>query len=451
MKELNVTDDGHDVLMEREIKLYVESVQYGEVVKVDLRVVEGSDDFLLDLVPRCGEGKSVVGTSLNEKYLEAMELKRKGDYERCYELLEELHLMKHPKGTIEYAILNIFGGYPKKIMKYGFNLLSRCEKYMDGRVFFVLGVCREMGYGTIKNTNESYNYYLKSLLCAYPPAVQKCCRSKEISGTISRETREMYESVSQRGDEEDGLYLGIRGCCLIYGVFGKKDLVEGFNLVKRSSDLGSSFGQNILGDCHYYGLGTEKDLKKAFEMYKVSAEGGDSDGQLNSAMCYLDGKGVEKDEAKAIELLEQSVEQEHPVSQYVFGLCHLSGDGVERDEEEAIEMFKLSAKQGYSSAQEKLELLHDKLESVSQDLTIPAKRFKPSTEQYDPCLQSSSVLPCVSDEGVPQDLMNPAKPSNPSVKQSNDNMWRQFMSSLSSLYRSLNLRRSLMLLWSGFM
>ena len=384
LEELSTITGEHGVLMEPEVSVLVESVESsecGRVVKIDLKFVK-EGDFLTDCIPRVEEG-STIEPSDNESYFMAMDLKRHGDYERSYDILHKLCCKQHFNGKVEFAIMNLFGDHPTKgDQQFGYLLLMSCRNLKNGKVSYELGACYQMGYGVEKDMNESNDYFLKSLLCGYTPATSKC--EELVKHGIDREVieknREMYEYIKKVGGGY-GVHFGIWGYCLIHGIFEDKNVDEGYKLVKRSAERGSSFGQNILGDCYDHGWGVPKDVKKAFECYKLSAEEGDSDGQRKLGLCYQKGTGVDKDFVEAARLFKQSAEQDNPDSQYLLAHCYLNGKGVDKDMTEAVRLFRLSAEQGNEKAHYVLEYLCPESECVSEELARPTKVLKTPEEQ----------------------------------------------------------------------
>ena len=104
--------------------------------------------------------------------------------------------------------------------------MKECEKYEDGRVFYEVGVCYQMGYGSVQNMDESYSYYLKSLLCGYSPACLKCYvfDTVEMNDDVFENNHERFEDVKRRGSKGDGVCLGIYGCCLFHGIFEERKI-----------------------------------------------------------------------------------------------------------------------------------------------------------------------------------------------------------------------------------
>ena len=351
---LGIVDDEHDIIMEASTFVTAECVKTGNVVNINIEPIFSEDTVLEREIPQLSEERMNGMRSENEKnYKKAMWKKNIRDYEECFKILRRLYYEGYREGEIEYAIMNIFGNHSLKNIKLGFHLLNEYEKYEDGRVFYKLGVCYQMGYGSEKDMNKSYNYFIKSLLCGYPPAIHKICYSGEVSGDVCEEDQLRYSDVKKRASEGDGLCLGIYGCCLIHGVFGEKDLEEGFKQAKQSYERGNSFGQNIIGDCYYHGWGVDKNMKKAFECYKLSSEQGDCDADLKLGLYYLNEKGSKKKSYSFAHFLH-SAKQEHPVSQYELGLEYLRKEDPE-SQSEGIFYLKLSAEQGYEKAIRELE------------------------------------------------------------------------------------------------
>ena len=170
-----------------------------------------------------------------------------------------------------------------------------CEKYEDGRAFYELGVCCEMGYGTRKDIDRSTDYYIKSLLCGEPRVDCKRPCLKKAKDTIIEENRSCYDDVKRRSSEGDSLCQAIEGYCFILGVFEKQDYSRAFELFKKSSDGGDCFGQLYLGYCYRYGYGVDKDVSKAARYYEKAAKQGNSDAQFELGWLFCNGEGVPQD------------------------------------------------------------------------------------------------------------------------------------------------------------
>ena len=166
LEEVELARDGNEVLMEPGLKMYIRRIVPSYFEKVFLSTREEREDILLDRVPRHDvDGNVDVGGKEKDDYLRAMELKKNGKYEECFEILTCFRLHDYQE-EIEYAIMFMFGDHSKD-MDVGFDLLSDYERYEDGRVFYGLGVCYQMEYGTDPNlrvSNISSNHYFVDTL-----------------------------------------------------------------------------------------------------------------------------------------------------------------------------------------------------------------------------------------------------------------------------------------------
>ena len=403
--EFGLAGKGNEVLMEPGMVIFVESIFPGSFIIVNAIVFVESENILLHDIPRSGKRDivEVEEEKNDEEYSLAMGLKYVGYHKACLDILNSLSYREYRKGKMEYAVMAIFGDHRGKDRNEGFRLLKICEKYEDGRVFYALGVCHQMGYGTSKDLNVSLDYFIKSLLCGYPPAVHKCHEMKGFKTDAFEKNRKRYESVIERGRKGDGLCLGIHGCCLLHGLFEKQDLATGYELVRLSSEKKNSFGEDCLGDCYYYGWGVPKDLKKAFDCYKLSASRRNSNGQLKLARCYYNGEGTPKDLEKAVDIYKLSTQQDHPVSQYELGCCYVKGDGISQNLSKALQLFELAAEQGNAEAQHTLGVCYLNGDGVAKDLSKAFQLFKSAAEQGVPEAQYSLGYCYQFGKGVRQD------------------------------------------------
>ena len=382
IEEFSTMPREQEVVMEPGIKVLIKSVKGDRLRKIEVEFANDGN-LLLDLIPRLEARRAAIKNEEDRLFSEAMDLKKRGRYEECHDKLQKLLVKGHLKGMIEFAFMNLFGNYPRKEPGFGFTVLEQCEECEDGRVFYGLGVCYQMGYGVKKDLETSNVYFLRSLLCGYPPAVQKCqgLDKNFTKAYMSGVDRTRYECVKSEGSDGDMLCLGIWGFCLLQGFFDVKDESRGIDLLKRSAERGNPFGQNILGNCYFYGWGVTRDVRIAFECYKASAEQGDSDGQHNLGLCYQSGTGVDKDSAEAVRLFKQSAEQGHSESQYLLACCYLVGEGADQDPTEAVRWFRLSAEQGHSDAQSHLGFCYTIGRGVGKNFEKALEWFDRAIEQ----------------------------------------------------------------------
>ncbi len=155
--------------------------------------------------------------------------------------------------------------------------------------------------------------------------------------------------LSAAQNNADG--LARLGWFYLIGKSVDKDYEKALGLIKKSVDMGSSYGENFLGYMYENGEGVKKSIQEAEKWYRQSAEKGNCFGQNNLSRFYHNGIVVSKDYKESVKWLRMAAEQGLDISQYNFGISYLNGAGVEKDEAHAYNWFRKAAEQDFVDAE----------------------------------------------------------------------------------------------------
>jgi len=285
------------------------------------------------------------------RFRTALSLKEVGRYDDYARIVEDLHHKGYPPAQVEFATMLIWGNHTKQNQDLGFWLLKKCESLDDGRVFYELGVCYQMGYGTKKDLDRSYDYYIKSLLAGYPRIGCKVQILQLAREALFEKNRARYERVKSMAREGNPLCLAVQGLCLIHGFFEERNCRAAFDLLSQSAERGDSLGQVLLGTCFEAGFGVEKNPERALELYELSAFQGNPEGQCRLGMCHGGGVGTSQDYVEAVRWYRRSAEQGYSSAYIFLGYRYELAQGVPQSVKEAFNLYMLSAKQGDPAGQ----------------------------------------------------------------------------------------------------
>ena len=179
--------------------------------------------------------------------------------------------------------------------------------------------------------------------------------------------REGIAEDEERGFQlvEEGDRLGCHHCqgvlayCYYGGLGCMKDEVRSLELARKSSDMGSRYGQHTLGIFNRYGgRGVALDNAQAVVFFQLAAAQGLAEAQFSLGHMYcFDENVTKKNYAEALRWFHLSATQGYPIALYFIALCHEYGQGVATDVTEAIRWYIRAQAAGNSSAECQLERL----------------------------------------------------------------------------------------------
>lgn len=157
----------------------------------------------------------------------------------------------------------------------------------------------------------------------------------------------------------------------------EEDERKGFKLVKKASDLGSSWGSELLATAYSIGMGTKKNAPKSFKIRMSLGEEYDAENCAYLAEHFLNGVGVAQDKSRGNKLLKKAMKMGSGFAHYLaakeiywsnnprlakkrfeilraacelddpyvltfndLGTCYFHGDGTKQDFDKAKECFQ---------------------------------------------------------------------------------------------------------------
>jgi hypothetical protein len=163
---------------------------------------------------------------------------------------------------------------------------------------------------------------------------------------------------------EEGARLGCHHCqgvlatCYSWGYGCEKDHAQSLELARKSSGMGSRYGQYVLGRLYRLGeRGFAWDYDQAVAFYRLAAAQGLDGAQISMASMHYDGNGVARDPAEALRWFQLAAAQGHPTALYWVARCHERGLGVAVDVDEAIRWYRRAQAAGNPHATVDLQRL----------------------------------------------------------------------------------------------
>lgn len=260
----------------------------------------------------------------------------------------------------------------------------------------------------------------------------------------SKEPTISIRDIKQRISTGDLEAERLMGLILLDGTGVKKNVNEGFRLLRESAERGDSTsecdvgfcfhtgqgtnfncseairyyqlsanhsnakGHNNLGYCLFNGEGTRADQVQAAMHFKISSENNCPEGICNYARCLEYGDGVPQDLRKAAELYKKSADLNNSHAMYCYGRCLANGIGVPKDDQKAVEYFKRSADKHDEYGQLYYNLMLFKGRGIQRDENAAVNFFQREALAGNPHAQTYYGIALETGRGVPNVDINKA-------------------------------------------
>jgi TPR repeat protein len=241
--------------------------------------------------------------------------------------------------------------------------------------------------GIFKNTHDDYmlSLYEEAAIKGDSKAVEKL--------------NEKYDSIAES-------YLkGVNGCSV--------DPAKGFQLLKKSADLGNPNSNLKVADMYLNGVGVQKNHANAFKYYNKSHTLGNTNATYNLGICYMNGIGVDQDKNLAVQYLNESGKDLSTLPNYLETILSLGNDYIEKSsivsseknilsdtQRKGIRLLNTAASLGNKQAQDILinQYIKDPvlLDGSNYNSFFDSWLFNPSTQQ-NPKVQYICAVKSLSD------------------------------------------------------
>lgn len=144
-------------------------------------------------------------------------------------------------------------------------------------------------------------------------------------------------------EQGDGGCLYEMSQCYLSGYSVHRDVVKGFEFLKRAANVGYVGGKRLVGYCLHAGMGTDVDLVQSAKYYKVAAEAGDVHTLCHFALSIIFGHGVERNPKFGVGLLRTAAIVGSIDALVRLGDCYKEGWGVEEDAEMEFRLYSEAA------------------------------------------------------------------------------------------------------------
>lgn len=236
----------------------------------------------------------------------------------------------------------------------------------------------------------------------------------------------------------------LMGLILLDGTGVKKNVNEGFRLLRESAERGDSTsecdvgfcfhtgqgtdfncseairyyqlsanhsnpkGHNNLGYCLFNGEGTHADQQQAALHFKISSDNNCPEGVCNYARCLEYGDGVPQDLPKAASLYKKAADLNNPHAMYCYGRCLSNGIGVPKNDQLAVQYFKQAADRHDEYGQLYYHLMLFKGRGIERDETTAATFFQREALAGNPHAQTYYGIALETGRGVAKVDINKA-------------------------------------------
>jgi uncharacterized protein len=284
-----------------------------------------------------------------------------------------------------------------------------------GPLEFELGEAYEKGVGTLQNSHEAFDYYLKAAYKEHKLAQAKIGALYLESGTNSAENRikahkwlslaaaQGVEDAAKARDtlarkmtareladasdrakrfskDEPTVLLHVFPAYSLEGEADPKRCEE----IRAKAERGDAQAQCDLGDCYLRGEGVTRNAVEAVKWYRKAAQQGFAQAQCYLGLSYEFGNGVTKNAVEAVKWYRMAAEQGNAQAQANLGMCYYNGNGVAKDEVEAVKWYRKAADQGHEIAKEELKALEQvQLKALDSSRQPPLQVLSLTTKVMD--------------------------------------------------------------------
>ena len=322
------------------------------------------------------------------------------------------------------AIQHFYKNYPRYHEMY--------ETSPSDELLCLLAFCKEKGFGTEKNTEESFDIYRELADKGYMPAIYRLGRCLEYGVGIDADETQAYELYKTAAGKSYPNAMCEIGKIYEYGKIGQKQPQKALLWYKAASDLNFTYAVYCTGRLHYetdkekglfylqkaadnenaeaqlhlgmhyesigdtekalslynrssYGGNTDADVmigksllrssdpidrKTAFDIFSKAARKGNSEAMLQSAECIARGIGVQKNPSGAVKFYIRAAQAGNMKAQYSLGSCYERGFGTDVDLKKAVEYYSMAAQQGHDDAQYALGSCYAKGKGIEQNMQM---------------------------------------------------------------------------------
>ncbi|XP_072446429.1 death ligand signal enhancer isoform X3 [Chiloscyllium punctatum] len=227
------------------------------------------------------------------------------------------------------SILNIIGLKNMKAkdydMAFSYFMVAANQGYSKAQ--YNVGVCYELGKGTVKDINKAAVYY------SYAAA----------QGHNMAQFRWAQYLLHIKPDKE------------------AKDIQEAVEQLEKAAKSGLKEAQAYLGV--FFTKEPHKDLHQAARYLTMASESGDPESHYNLGICYEKGWAVMMDLRRAAELYQKAAALEHADAQCALGVLYQQGlGGLPMSFSKAIELYRRAAHSGSVEAVHNLQCLMEDLQ-----------------------------------------------------------------------------------------
>eukprot|EP00761_Pharyngomonas_kirbyi_P014899 gb/GECH01014930.1/.p1 GENE.gb/GECH01014930.1/~~gb/GECH01014930.1/.p1 ORF type:complete len:749 (+),score=195.82 gb/GECH01014930.1/:1-2247(+) len=216
-----------------------------------------------------------------------------------------------------------------------------------------LGICLELGRGTIKDRKRARQLYTQSASAGNLNAMTNLGFMDMQEGSLEAAKGWLNRAID-RGSTEAMHLMGV----ILMREKNASSALQYFMQVIESSKPCKHLPEALRRAANILYVGTKKqkaDRPQAVSLYQKAASQGDAEAQNSLGICYEEGIYVEKDLTKAAELFRASSSQGNGNGAFNLGIMILEGrGGLEEDLETTLSLFKKAHRSGHPLAKRKI-------------------------------------------------------------------------------------------------
>jgi TPR repeat protein len=229
--------------------------------------------------------------------------------------------------------------------KAAFALLAAAAGGGYGPAEISLGDALLAGSGAPADPEAAFKWYSQAAAHGYTDANIRLA-GMYVNGQGTPKDLEKAITQMQFDQRTRGQAMSLLGFLLLQGQGVTKDTKTGFDLCKKSADLGEPAGMNNLASCYEDGVGTTADQNLAAEWYRKAAAAGWGPAMDSLGTMSAQGRGVAKDAKAAVDWYRKAADAGCAPGAGHLAQMLVTGAGVPADPDGAIKAGERAADLG---------------------------------------------------------------------------------------------------------
>lgn len=255
----------------------------------------------------------------------------------------------------------------------------RLASQNDARAQYYVGTMLDMGQGMGKDVYNAANWFRKSALAGYVPAMVSMGYAYSTGYGVTKNDKEALMWYTKAATLGEAVAQNNLGIMLRDGLGGKADMRLAAKWFLQSATQGNARAQYNLASFYYESTVAGSD-REAWRWYTAAAQQGDIYAETALGTMYLLGQGVKKDPLAALDLYSRAAEKGFVGAQVALARLYETGDIGKKHPSDAALWYARAAQQGNILAQYRLGLLYETGTGLPRDVQQAAVWYKKSVD-----------------------------------------------------------------------